>query len=138
MLATPLLKVDTIAVYHFEIFFIHFSVDVTLFIEARDEMKPVFLNSGWMRSAPVIVHNMAEEQPIGSNVLTIQALDPLTMKSVTNFLTKSLPRQLAMDPIGNVVLTERIDYESVSSKVCKKKKSVGSYKPKQAEANDYY
>lgn len=92
-------------------------VEVTFFIETTDELKPVFLNVGWMRSNPVIVQNMFEEEPIGSTILKVVAHDPLTMVPITKFETKSLPRQLAMDPLGNVVVTERIDYETLATKV---------------------
>lgn len=92
-------------------------MEVTFFIETTDELKPVFLNVGWMRSNPVIVHNMLEEEPIGSTILTVTAHDPLNMIPITRFETKSLPRQLAMDPLGNVVITERIDYETLANKV---------------------
>jgi hypothetical protein len=95
----------------------YISAEVTFFIEATDELKPVFLNSGWMRSHPIITHSMPEEMPIGSNVITILAQDPVTMSAVTKFRVKSLPRQFAMDPVGNVVVTERIDYETIPSKV---------------------
>lgn len=60
---------------------------------------------------------MPEELPIGSNVLTIVAQDPSTSSPVTKFNVKLIPRQLAMDPVGNVVVTERIDYESIFKKV---------------------
>lgn len=60
---------------------------------------------------------MPEELPIGSNILTIVAQDPSTSSPVTKFNVKFMPRQLAMDPVGNVVVTERIDYESILKKV---------------------
>lgn len=70
-----------------------------------------------MRSFPLITHSMPEEIPIGSNVITILAQDPVTMSPITKFRVKSLPRQFAMDPIGNIVVTERIDYETIPFKV---------------------
>lgn len=92
-------------------------MEITFFVETEDEMKPIFLIGGWMRSNPIIKHNMFEEMPIGYNVMTIRAHDPLSMKPVTKFEMKLIPRQLAVDPIGNVVVTERIDYETMSTKV---------------------
>lgn len=93
-------------------------VEVTFFVEATDELKPVFLIGGWTRSNPIITHNTQEEQPIGSNVLRLSAQDPLTMSPIGKFMAKTaLPRQFAMDPVGNIVITEKIDYETIQNKV---------------------
>ncbi|XP_065209802.1 cadherin-23 isoform X2 [Planococcus citri] len=92
--------------------------EITFFVETIDEIRPVFLIGGWMRSNPTIVCDLLEEQPIGSTVLRLIAQDPVTMSPIREYRAKTaLPRQLAVDPVGNVVLTERVDYETVRSKI---------------------
>ncbi len=86
-------------------------------METTEELRPIFLVGNWMRSNPVIMVDMLEELPIGSIVLAMAAIDTATMLPVTTFQAKALPRQLAMDPLGNVVLTERVDYETIPIKV---------------------
>lgn len=94
------------------------TVEATFFVEAVEEKRPIFLIGGWTKSNPVIEYDMFEEQSIGSTVAKIIAQDPVTMIPINKFQAKSpLPRQLAMDPVGNIVITERIDYETISAKV---------------------
>jgi len=59
-----------------------------------------------------------EETPIGTELVQLKAIDVLTNESLYDFKAiTAVPRQIAMDYAGRVILTERLDYETLEDKV---------------------
>lgn len=98
-------------------------VEVTFFVRPYKNVNPVFTNAGWPSSADgddtaALVVRVDEETPIGSELVQLRAVDPTTNGSLYDFkAVTAVPRQLAMDYAGKVILTERLDYETLEEKV---------------------
>lgn len=89
----------------------------TIYIQPYADKNPQFINPGWSSSNPVIYHKIKEEQPIGSTVLVLMAEDPVSGHVISNFkVINSETGLLQVDPLsGQVVLTNNVDYEDLSS-----------------------
>lgn len=99
-------------------------VEVTLFVRPYKNVNPVFTNAGWSSAdgddtaAAALIIKVDEETPIGSELIQLRAMDPTTNESLYDFkAVTAVPRQLAMDYTGKVILTERLDYETLEEKV---------------------
>ncbi|CAH0386133.1 unnamed protein product [Bemisia tabaci] len=91
-------------------------VEVSVYIQPHNEENPVFLVGGWTSSDPIIKVTTPEEQAVGTTILQIIATDPLTDEPIRSFRAlTALPRQLALDQAGNLLLTERLDYEVIGN-----------------------
>ncbi|VVC39330.1 Hypothetical protein CINCED_3A006945 [Cinara cedri] len=99
----------------------HDEAEVTVFVKPFKNQNPVFTtNSGWSAtdesSAPLVV-SIDEETPIGTEIVQLGAVDVLTNRSLYGFeAVTAVPRQIAMDYTGKVILTERLDYETLRDK----------------------
>jgi hypothetical protein len=97
--------------------------EVTVYIQAYSSTNPVFLMSTWTATNPVIKIAVAEEQPVGSTLLTLTAKDPLNGKPVTKFEEVKSARLLDAEDFvrversGIITLNKRLDYESLQQKV---------------------
>lgn len=96
--------------------------EVTVFVKPYKNQNPVFTtNAGWSGaddSAAPLVIAVDEETPIGTELVQLGAVDVLTNRSLYGFeAVTALPRQIAMDYTGKVILTERLDYETLRDKV---------------------
>lgn len=97
--------------------------EVTVYVQAYSSTNPVFLMSTWTPTNPVIKVTVAEEQPVGTTLLTLTAKDPLNGKPVTKFEeVKSARLQdaedfVSVDHLGTITLNKRLDYESLQQKV---------------------
>lgn len=89
----------------------------TIYIQPYADKNPQFTNPGWTSSNPVIYHKIKEEQPIGSTVLVLTAEDPISGHVISNYkVINSHTGLLQVDPLsGQVVLTNHLDYEDLSS-----------------------
>lgn len=93
-------------------------MEVSVYIQPHNEENPVFLVGGWTSSDPIIKVTTPEEQAVGTTILQIIATDPLTDEPIRSFRAlTALPRQLALDQAGNLLLTERLDYEVIGNTV---------------------
>lgn len=96
-------------------------VEVTVYIQAYTDDNPTFTNAGWSPNNPTIKLSLHEEQAVGTTLITLAAKEPMTSAPVQRF---ELIREES-DPgfinvgvqSGNVVLSKRLDYESLKSKV---------------------
>lgn len=97
-------------------------VEVTVFVKPFKNQNPVVTansarTSAQDSSAPLVV-TVDEETPIGTELVQLGAIDVLTNRSLIGFeAVTALPRQVAMDYTGKVILTERLDYETLRDKV---------------------
>lgn len=94
-------------------------VEITFFVKPYKNKNPVFTNAGWSAddSSPLVL-KVDEETPIGSELVQLNAIDVLTNGSLYDFKAiTAMPRQIAMDYTGKVILTERLDYETLEEKV---------------------
>ncbi|XP_057327404.1 cadherin-23 isoform X2 [Microplitis mediator] len=96
--------------------------EVTIYIQAFSDDNPIFLNSGWSANNPVIRVTVPEEQPLGTTLLMLSAKE-LSGHPVQRF---ELVREDQDDSYvnvgvqsGNVVLSKRLDYESLGQKFIK-------------------
>lgn len=98
-------------------------VEITFFVRPYMNVNPVFTNAGWSSgdgddTAAALVVKVDEETSIGSELIQLRAVDPMTNESLYDFkAVTAVPRQLAMDYAGRVILTERLDYETLENKV---------------------
>lgn len=94
-------------------------VEVTFFVKPYNNKNPVFTNGGWSTdNSSVLIAKVNEESPIGTELIQLKAIDVLTNESLYDFkAVTALPRQIAMDYSGKVILTERLDYETLENKV---------------------
>lgn len=94
-------------------------VEVTFFLKPYNNKNPVFTNGGWSTdNTSVLIAKVNEESPIGTELIQLKAIDVLTNESLYDFkAVTALPRQIAMDYSGKVILTERLDYETLENKV---------------------
>jgi len=95
--------------------------EITFFVKPYESKNPVFTNGGRSAddgvSSPVLV-NVDEETSIGTELVQLSAIDVLTNGSLYDFkATSAVPRQIAMDYTGKIILTERLDYETLEDKV---------------------
>jgi len=98
-------------------------VEITLFVKPHESKNPVFTNGGWTADdddSSTLVVSVDEETSIGTELVQLRAVDVLTNGSLYDFkAVTALPRQIAMDYTGKVILTERLDYETLENKVCR-------------------
>lgn len=99
-------------------------VEITFFVTPYENKNPVFINTGeWSASVEndssmALVVRVDEETSIGTEIVQLRAVDVLTNGSLYDFKAITpLPRQIAMDYTGKVILTERLDYETLDVKV---------------------
>ncbi|KAF7997629.1 hypothetical protein HCN44_006200 [Aphidius gifuensis] len=97
-------------------------VEVTIYIQAFSDDNPIFLNSGWSANNPTIKVTVPEEQPLGTTVLMLSAKES-SGRPVQRF---ELMRQENDEGYvnvgvqsGNVVLSKRLDYETLKDKLIK-------------------
>lgn len=90
--------------------------EVTLFVRPHANRNPVFADAAGLpdvSSAPIVV-GVDEEMPVGSVLLRLAAVDALTNRSLHGFRpVGAVPRQIAIGRAGDVVLAERLDYETL-------------------------
>ncbi|XP_011302373.1 cadherin EGF LAG seven-pass G-type receptor 2 [Fopius arisanus] len=98
------------------------TVEVTIYIQAFSNNNPIFLNPGWSLNNPVIRVTVPEEQPLGTTLLMLSARES-TGHVVQRF---DLVREDEDEGFvnvgvqsGNVVLSKRLDYESLGQKFIK-------------------
>lgn len=94
-------------------------VEITFFVKPFKNKNPLFTNAGWSsEDASTLVLKVDEESPIGTELVQLRAVDVLTNGSLYDFKSITpVPRQIAMDYAGKVILTERLDYETLDNKV---------------------
>jgi hypothetical protein len=93
-------------------------VEVTFYIQAYDEQNPRFTVGGWTATDPIIRITIQEEKPVASTILMVTAIDPPTNLPITRFsVIPPFPSAVSMDSSGNIVVSNRIDYESMEQKV---------------------
>jgi hypothetical protein len=94
-------------------------VEITFFVKPFKNKNPLFTNGGWSsEDSSTLVLKVDEESPIGSELVQLRAIDVLTNGSLYDFkAVTAVPRQIAMDYAGKVILTERLDYETLENKV---------------------
>lgn len=92
-------------------------VEHTIYIQPYADRNPQFTNPGWSSANSIIYHKIKEEQPIGSTVVVLTAIDPVSGHLISNFkVMNSENGLLQVDPLsGQVVLTGHLDYEELSS-----------------------
>lgn len=95
-------------------------VEITFFVKPYMNKNPVFTNSGWSADgdSSTLIVRVDEETPIGTELVQLKARDVVTNESLYDFKAiTAVPRQIAMDYAGKVILTERLDYETLENKV---------------------
>jgi len=94
-------------------------VEITFFVKPHVNKNPLFTNGGWSADdSSTLVLKVDEETPIGTELVQLRAVDVLTNGSLYDFkAVTAVPRQVAMDYTGKVILTERLDYETLENKV---------------------
>ncbi|XP_047097698.1 cadherin-23 [Schistocerca piceifrons] len=96
------------------------TAEVTIYVQAHSDSNPVFTMSGWSHINPVIRIRVPEEQPIGTTLLMLSAVDPTSGRPVTRF--EEIKQDVAQQTFsiglqsGNVVLNKRLDYETLDNK----------------------
>lgn len=91
--------------------------EVTIYVQAYSDNNPLFLNDGWTFTNPTIKVTIEEEKPIGTKILTLKAKDPVTNNPIGNFkVILSDTDVLTMVPNGEVILTKRLDYDTLDNK----------------------
>ncbi|XP_051155276.1 cadherin-23-like isoform X2 [Leptopilina boulardi] len=98
-------------------------VEVTVYIQAYSDDNPTFINSGWSPNNPTIRITVNEEQPLGTTLIMLSAKEPMTGYPVQRF---ELIREIDDEGFvnvgvqsGNVVLSKRLDYETLDRKLIK-------------------
>lgn len=101
-------------------------VEVTIYIQAYSDDNPSFTNPGWSPNNPIIRVIVPEEQPLGTTLIMLAAREPITGWPVQRFeLVRSIEDDGDEDESyvnvgvqsGNVVLSKRLDYETLNQKV---------------------
>ena len=96
-------------------------VEVTIYIQAYSDDNPTFTNPGWSPNNPMIRITIPEEQPLGTTLLMLSAKEPMTGYPVQRFeLIREEDDERFVNvgvQSGNVVLSKRLDYESLNQKV---------------------
>lgn len=97
-------------------------VEVTIYVQAFSDDNPIFLNSGWSANNPTIRVIVPEEQPLGTTILMISARES-TGQPVQRFdLVRDENDEGYVNvgaQSGNVVLSKRLDYETLHDKFIK-------------------
>ncbi|KAH8322014.1 hypothetical protein KR059_000394 [Drosophila kikkawai] len=92
------------------------TTEVTVYVQSFQDTNPVFKNSGWSSSRPVIDVKIKEEMPIDSALFILQAEDPVTRQPITSFELVE-PKQMeyfqVAERTGEVILKKRLDYEAL-------------------------
>ncbi|XP_076162482.1 cadherin 74A [Ptiloglossa arizonensis] len=95
-------------------------VEVTVYIQAYSDDNPTFTNPGWSPNNPTIRITVPEEQPLGTTLLMLSAKEPTTGYHVQRFeLVREDDDEGYVNvgvQSGNVVLSKRLDYESLNEK----------------------
>lgn len=96
--------------------------EVTIYIQAFSDDNPTFTNFGWSPNNPTIRLTIPEEQPVGTTLLMLTAKEPMTGYPVQRF---EMIREDDDEGVvnvglqsGNIVLSKRLDYETLNDKVC--------------------
>lgn len=99
------------------------NVEVTIYIQAYSDDNPTFTNSGWSPNNPTIKITVPEEQPLGTTLLMLSAKEPMTGYPVQRFeLIRAEDDEGIVNvgvQSGNVVLSKRLDYETLNKKLIK-------------------
>ncbi|XP_004530778.1 cadherin-23 [Ceratitis capitata] len=94
------------------------TTEITIYVQSFKDTNPVFKNKGWTSSKPVIHIVLKEEMPIDSALFILQAEDPVTQTSITNFQLIE-PEELEYFQInertGEIILRKRLDYEALET-----------------------
>ncbi|KAG8278461.1 hypothetical protein J6590_019089 [Homalodisca vitripennis] len=94
-----------------------FLVEVTLYIQAYNELNPRFTVGAWSPTDPTIRVAVAEEQPVGSTVIQLTAVDSPTDNTISHFTAVTpLPSGFALQSSGLVELTKVFDFENLDNK----------------------
>jgi hypothetical protein len=95
--------------------------DVTVYVQAYSDDNPTFTNVGWSVNNPTIRVTVPEEQPLGTTLLMLTAKEPQTGYPVQRFeLVRDQDDKGYVNvgvQSGNVVLSKRLDYETLEDKV---------------------
>ncbi|XP_075230581.1 cadherin-related family member 1-like [Lycorma delicatula] len=92
-------------------------VEVTVYIQAYNELNPNFTVGSWSPSDPTIRVSEPEEKPVGSIVLVLSAIDSVNNLPISTFVPSTrLPSGFAVHTSGNIELTERLDFENMENK----------------------
>ncbi|CAB0037958.1 unnamed protein product [Trichogramma brassicae] len=96
-------------------------VELSVFVQAFSDDNPTFTNQGWSANNPWIRLTIPEEQPLGTTLLMLQAKEPQTGYAVQRFEMVRGENDEAYFNVGvnsgNVVLSKRLDYESLKDNV---------------------
>lgn len=96
-------------------------VEVTIYIQAYSDDNPTFTNPGWSANNPTIRVTVPEEQPLGTTLLMLSAKEPTTGYQVQRFEMVREDDDEGYVNVGvqsgNVVLSKRLDYETLNEKV---------------------
>lgn len=97
-------------------------VEVTIYIQAYSDDNPTFTNFGWSPNNPIIRMSVPEEQPLGITLMTLSAKEPMTGYPVQRYeLIREVDDEGGYVNVGvqsgNVVLSKRLDYETLDQKV---------------------
>ncbi|XP_043475497.1 cadherin-23 [Leptopilina heterotoma] len=98
-------------------------VEVTVYIQAYSDDNPTFTNAGWSPNNPTIRLSVSEEQPLGTTLMMLSAKEPMTGYPVQRFeLIREIDDEGYVNvgvQSGNVVLSKRLDYETLDRKLIK-------------------
>lgn len=104
-------------------------VEVTVYIQAYSDDNPTFTNAGWSPNNPTIRLSVPEEQPLGTTLMMLSAKEPMTGYPVQRFeLIREIDDEGYVNvgvQSGNVVLSKRLDYETLDQKVIAKEVFLG-------------
>lgn len=97
-------------------------VEVSIYIKSNSGKQPLFA-APWTPKNPSYEIFVLEEIPVGTTLLTLSAIDPVTKLAVSKFekLKSSDPENIvSVSPISGIVtLNKRIDYEELKTKQVK-------------------
>lgn len=97
----------------------HDQAEVTFFVKPHANRNPVFTTgAGQPDGSDTLTVAVDEETPVGTELVRLRAVDALTNGSLYGFEpVAAVPRQVAVDHAGRVILTERLDYETLEDRV---------------------
>ncbi|XP_034950821.1 cadherin EGF LAG seven-pass G-type receptor 1 isoform X2 [Chelonus insularis] len=96
--------------------------EVTVYIQAFRDDNPIFLNSGWSANNPIIRVTVPEEQPLGTTLLMLLAKEPSGHPVQRFELIRKDDDEYYVNvgvQSGNIVLSKKLDYESLLDKFIK-------------------